>query len=157
MSAVRPAVIGLMIGRTLTVVVDGQCPCRRALRTETTRERANEEIVVVEQRSHRTMSGFVEYPDGTRFENVLVEVFDHPEIFDPGHEKRHGPEIVQHRIAACVTGINGRFCFGHLRAGKYEVRASVGSGRNWTHVVISLAPKSGRTATPVVITMRLGT
>jgi hypothetical protein len=113
-------------------------------------------IVMVEHRSHRRLSGVVENGTGTRFESVLVEVFDHPEVYDDKVQIKPGHEIVQHRLAACVTGRDGRFCFNHIRSGRYELRASADASWNQTHLLVTLAPASGRGASPIVIRMIAG-
>jgi hypothetical protein len=65
-------------------------------------------------------------------------------------------EIIQHWLGACITGPDGRFSFRHVRAGRYELRASVDASWNITHLLVTLAPSSGRTNSPIVISMRAG-
>ncbi len=63
-----------------------------------------------------TVAGIEKMP----LEGVLVEIFDHPEIvLKNGSQTRTG----QKRLAACVTGKDGRFAF-DPEPGKYEVRFS---------------------------------
>jgi hypothetical protein len=51
--------------------------------------------------------------------NVLVEIYDQPEIARTGDQSRTG----QRRLAACATDHSGRFSF-KFPPGRYEIRAS---------------------------------
>ena len=66
------------------------------------------------------------FADGTPLADALVEVFTDP-------KKSEGQ-----RVAACRTGPDGKFCFSGLASGKYELRCSVNTGWNVTHVYLSV-------------------
>lgn len=60
------------------------------------------------------------------------------------------------RLAACVTSEDGKFCFRHLRPGKYELRTSSKPGVNVTHVYVVVDKKAGQTK-DLIARMSLGT
>jgi hypothetical protein len=71
--------------------------------------------------SLKAVQGVVVDPTGAPIEGVLVELFDHPEqsswyLLVP-------QDGVQRRIAACWTGPDGRYQFGGIVAGHYDLRA----------------------------------
>jgi hypothetical protein len=71
--------------------------------------------------------------------DALVEVFDHPDWLLLGYPESEKAQLKQHRIAACKTGPDGRFCFVGLPHGNYEVRCSFDPGVDVTHVYVTLA------------------
>jgi hypothetical protein len=73
------------------------------------------------------------YP-GVSGDDVLVEVFGHPELAQGGDQTRSG----QKRLKACVTQRDGRFSF-DLPFGKYEVRCSKPVEWNCTSVIVTLS------------------
>jgi hypothetical protein len=83
----------------------------------------------------RTLTGFViaGYPEVSE-DDVLVEVFDHPELAQGGDPTRRG----QKRVRACVTQRDGRFSF-DLPFGKYELRCSKPVEWNSTSVIVTLS------------------
>ena len=96
-------------------------------------------VIVREERSYRRMAGTIVMYDDRPLEDTLVEVFDHPDyLFD---ESWHGEPHPQKRLAACKTSADGRFCFRGLHSGVYELRASIGSGWNVTHVYVKIDAK----------------
>jgi len=94
--------------------------------------------------------------DGRPLEHALVEVFDHPEyLLDQSSSfKRDHPE--QKRVAACRTGADGKFCLRNLPPGKYELRSSLSSGWDVTHVYVVLDKKAGQ-GKALHVRMELGT
>jgi len=78
---------------------------------------------------------------------VLVEVYDKPEGLLLDWKDREVKKAQQRRIAACVTGPNGEFCFGKLPAGKYELRCSKPIEWNSTSVYVIIAPKDPHSTT----------
>ena len=134
------------------------CKCSPPAAGETTRSGANENIVVSEKRKHTRIAGIVRDVNGQIISDVLVEVFDNPDhllLPYPQNIKKPKP---QRRIAACVVGNDGQFCFANVPPGKYEVRFSKDGGWNHTSLVVSVAPR-GRNATKrnLEITMQVGT
>ena len=130
------------------------CKCHPAADNETTHFGGNEAVVFVAQESHRRLAGSVHAPDGTKLGNALVEVFDHPEYLlgDKPWETR--PE--QKRLAACRTAADGKFCFPNLPPGKYELRSSVDSGWDVTHMYVVVDKEAGQKK-QLVVEMKLGT
>jgi hypothetical protein len=131
----------------------GDCKCHRAADNETTHFGGNEAVVFVAEESHRRLAGTVHAPDGTKLGNALVEVFDHPEYLLGDKPLETRPE--QKRLAACRTAPDGKFCFPNLPSGKYELRSSVGSGWDVTHVYV-VVDKKGQTKN-IQVRMSLGT
>jgi hypothetical protein len=122
----------------------GDCKCGTPDKGETTRWGGNQMIVVKEESSFRKLEGRVQMSDDRTLENALVEVFDHPGyLLDTSDSRSEGPPE-QKRLAACRTGKDGKFCFRNLPAGKYELRSSLGSGWNVTHVYVVLDKHSKR-------------
>ena len=72
---------------------------------------------------------------------VLVEVLDNPEGLLLDWRARQARKSSQHRLAACVTGADGEFCFPKIPAGKYELRCSKPIEWNSTSVYVIVAPK----------------
>lgn len=134
------------------------CRCSRS--DESTRRGGNEWVVIAQRRAYREMSGKVASPDGGGMGGALVEVFDRPEYllceWEPGkpNDCTTEPPAKQRRLAACVTGDDGRFCFENLAPGRYELRVSYGSGWNVTHVYVVVDPK-GRASSSRYITVGL--
>ena len=94
-------------------------------------------------------------------DNVLVEVFDQPDYLicewrdkNPNNCTTTPPDS-QRRIAACVTGKDGAFCFSKLHAGKYELRVSKGAEWSPTHVLVTVDPGRG-TSKPIKVHLNLG-
>jgi hypothetical protein len=55
---------------------------------------------------------------------ALVEVYDKPEGLLLCWKEREAIKSKQRKIAACVTGNDGEFCFDKIPADKYELRCS---------------------------------
>jgi protocatechuate 3,4-dioxygenase beta subunit len=120
------------------------CKCHAPDKEETTHWGGNEMIVMKEENSYRQLRGTIEMSDGSLLKDALVEVFDHPDyLLDSSHSRREGPPE-QKRVAVCRTAADGKFCFRNLPPGKYELRSSLGSGWNVTHVYVVLDGQSKR-------------
>lgn len=112
-------------------------------------------VVQVHKGSFPKLEGIVQITDAMPLENALVEVFDHPEYWlESGDASAREPK--QHRLSACVTPKDGRFCFPNLPDGKYELRSSLDTGMDVTHVIVVVKRKAGRTKT-LEVEMHLGT
>ena len=132
-----------------------RCKCFPAAADETTRNGANENIVMVEKQSHTRIAGVVS-AGGDPASDVLVEVFDNPDHLLLPYPDSVNKRKAQRRVAACVVRDNGEFCFTNIPAGKYEVRFSKDGGWNHTSVVLTVG---GRKATheKLEIAMQVGT
>jgi hypothetical protein len=86
------------------------------------------------------MRGVVLDQTGSEMNNVLVEVFDHPEWLLLPYPQYQEAQRKQRRIVACKTGVAGKFCFAGLPHGEYELRCSFQAGWEVTHVYVTLAP-----------------
>jgi hypothetical protein len=134
----------------------GDCKCGVPDKREATRWGGNEMIVVKEKSNFRKLEGIVEMSGDRPLENALVEVFDHPDyLLDTSHSRSAGPPE-QKRLAACLTAKGGKFCFRNLRTGSYELRSSIGSGWNVTHIYMVL-DKHSKQVEKLKVLMRLGT
>ena len=143
----------------VTWQVDAQlpqgCQCTPAEPSEGTRPGANEIVTVVEERPVTAMEGVVRDVNGEALEGVLIEVFDRPEWI-----LKQFPSVpAEHtRLVACITGATGRFCFAGMVAGEYEVRASLGTGWNRTHVYVVVEPSNPKARTKgIELEMTVGT
>jgi protocatechuate 3,4-dioxygenase beta subunit len=125
-------------------------------RGETTRSGANEDWVIVERRKHAGITGMVRDVNGQVISDVLVEVFDHPEHLLLSYQNIE-KQKAQRRVAACVIGNDGRFCFANIPTGKYEVRFSKNGGWNHTSMYVVVAPRNPKaTKRGIEITMKVG-
>jgi protocatechuate 3,4-dioxygenase beta subunit len=113
-------------------------------------------IVIVEKLSFKQLRGIVMEQNGSPFKGALVEVFTHPEYLLSDLPNAHKEQPEQRRVTACLTASDGKFCFRHLPPGTYELRSSISSGWNVTHVHVTVDPKKGK-AEKIVVTMHLGT
>jgi protocatechuate 3,4-dioxygenase beta subunit len=115
-----------------------RCSCRKAGDKETTRQGwiGNR---TMEGGSVKALEGRVTNALEDPIDGALVEVFDHPELWLA--EDSYNNRDKQKRLAACVVGKNGEFCFSKLPPGKYELRASGPSGYDPMHVILTLAPR----------------
>jgi hypothetical protein len=117
-----------------------ECHCRKADKRETTIWGWVQESPIEGGRVNR-IPGHVLTVDENPIDDVLVEVFNHPEIRLNPKFNANEPNNKQKRIALCKTNEDGEFCFSGIVPGRYEVRASR-SGLNAASVIITLDPKS---------------
>jgi protocatechuate 3,4-dioxygenase beta subunit len=115
-----------------------RCSCRKAGDKETTRW--GWMVRTMEGGSVKALKGRVTNALEDPLDGALVEVFDHPEVWLA--EDSYNNRNKQKRLAACVVGKNGEFCFSKLPPGKYELRASGPRGYNPMHVILTLAPQN---------------
>ena len=145
----NPACLVLLLLTSANPVASDDCRCVPTALNETTHWGGNRGIVVQETKSYPSMRGVVLDQSGSEMNNILVEVFDHPEGLLLPYPRNKEAERKQRRIAACKTGEAGRFCFVGLPSGKYELRCSIqGGGWDVTHVYVRIAPgcrKDGKT------------
>lgn len=158
-------ITGLIIFAVFWVAPIGgkKCDCRAVTANETTRVGGNESVVYKESRIHRRVQGVVRMPLNELQEDVLVEVFDNPDYllcpFLPNNPNRctMKPSGDQRRLAACITGKNGEFCFDDLPAGNYELRVSKDQGWNPTYVYLTIDPQNPKsTNKPIEVPLQIG-
>jgi protocatechuate 3,4-dioxygenase beta subunit len=144
------ALVTSLLTAAPTMSVD--CACRKPERGDRTRPGANMIIVVPMKKNYRELRGTVQMSDGRLLENALVEIFD-----NANYLLQSGPlkQPRQTRLAECVTGPDGKFCFRHLPSGTYELRSSIDAGWNVTHVHVTVNKPSGASEEFAVV-MTLG-
>lgn len=125
---------------------DKNCTCVKS--KESTRYGGNIWITQQEEGTFKKIAGKVQFPGSDDMEGALVEVFDKPDYLlcdylpnNPNNCTTEPPKK-QHRKAACITEKDGSFCFKNLKAGKYELRISKGSGWNVVHSIVVVNPKA---------------
>jgi len=113
----------------------------------------------------RSIRGRVIYPNGTKAELMIVEIY-RIDLTAPLTEITHAEvaEIVKSgRMAAVETGESGEFCFKNLKAGNYLLRANA-SGENldlsqfrMTNILLTLSPtrKNARRELTVQLAMAI--
>ena len=150
--------LAILAAVTLTASppVLSNCRCTKALPQETTRYGGNTSLVFVDDKPYSALQGVIEYQVGGRVGDALVELFDHGEYLtqEKSDERKNQPK--QTRIAACKTGPDGKFCFRHVRPGRYEIRSSIGSGMNVSSMSVIVDPEKGRSKS-ITIRMTVGT
>jgi hypothetical protein len=133
------------------------CNCPLVNKDETTHWGGNMAFVYVESKAYRSPAG-VAMLDDEPLSDVLVEIFDKPDRLLASYPQNEKLKRGQRRISACKTGADGRFCFENIPKGKYEIRASIDSGWNVTHVWILIDPQNGQAKNEdLKISMSLGT
>jgi protocatechuate 3,4-dioxygenase beta subunit len=155
MQAISVSALALLACALVAPSLLGDCKCSSVKEEETTHWGGNEVVTEIENQSRRQVHGTVENPYLKPVEGALVEIFDHPDyLLDQNAPyTRNHPE--QKRVAACRTSRDGNFCFRSLRSGKYELRSSIDSGWNVTHVYVVVG-KNGQTK-QIQVRMTLGT
>jgi protocatechuate 3,4-dioxygenase beta subunit len=101
-----------------------KCGCVPAAPEVTTRW-GNQNVIIKNEGVVQSLRGKVVGSASHRaMEGVLVEVYDKPEGLLMDWKEREERKRDQRRVAACVTGANGEFCFTGIPPGKYELRCS---------------------------------
>ena len=77
---------------------------------------------------------------GKPLRGALVEVFVSEGRIPSGSDEKND----QKRLAANKTAEDGRFCFKSLPSGRYEIRSSIDTGWDVTHVVVTVDTKNGK-------------
>ena len=136
----------------------GGSPCQCALSHERTREGANENVVIVEREKYHRLEGIVRTVNGATLCGVLIEVFDKPDYLLLSYPDSEEAKKGQKRLRGCVVGTDGKFCFGDLPLGKYELRFSKAGGWNHTQVYVIVAPPNQKASKDRLdVSMQLGT
>ena len=132
------------------------CACHKPEKGDTTRYGGNMMIIVPLEKSYRELRGTVKLSEGEVLENALVEIFDNADYLIRETNGHLEPAPHQTRLAACVTGPDGKFCFRHLPSGTYELRSSIKNGWNVTHIHVTVDKRSGENE-EIAVSMSLGT
>ena len=141
--SIRIAVLLLTV-YSLSYSMPEKCKCQPAA-PEATTNWGQENVIIRNEDVVSSLKGEVVVDgSGDLGGGVLVEVYDQPEalLMDPMEREARKPN--QHRLAACVTGANGEFCFPDIPPGKYELRCSkrdVGWNVTSVYVVVSSRTK----------------
>lgn len=133
-------------------------PCACKASDESTRAGANEDVVLAERQKRHFLEGVITAPNGDILPDVLVEVFTEPDYLLLPYPESQQKKKAQKRVAGCVVGPDGKFCFRGLAPGKYELRLSKDGGWQKTHVYVIVAPlKQKAVKGDLGISMQLGT
>lgn len=133
----------------------GDCGCSAPRPGETTHEGGNEIVTFIERREYKSLHGVVRDANGEAVPDVLVEVFDRPEWILRGHS---ASRVQQRRVAACKSGVDGKFCFEGIPAGRYELRASKDAAWNPSHLYVVVSPRGRRsTRSGIILRLTVGT
>ena len=130
-----------LIGATLLLfsfsypLTPQECKCRAPEPGATTRKGYFEEITLEHKTPYQKLAGVV-YLSAHPIDDVLVELFPYAKDLST---KRT-------RLASCVTGTDGRYCFSRVPRGKYELRASKDGGLEITHVYVVVDPKNRKSS-----------
>src|SRR5215813_4707700 len=88
-----------------------------------------------------SIRGEVSWPTGEPAKDIVVEIF----IYTGGDSSEDmNKALAQKRVAACITGEDGKFAFPQLKRGKYLLRAGTreSAGIDETEVVLVVDPHS---------------
>ena len=114
-------------------------------------------VVVVDEKHYRQIRGVVRIELSEEpIKGALVEIFTHPEQLLQNPSSGNEVKLKQRRIAACRTGVDGKFCFRDVGPGKYELRSSIGPGMNVTSVYVIVDPTEGNQE-EINVDMHVGT
>jgi hypothetical protein len=153
----------ILMSLGLSSLSDTNCQCTLAKPEETTRWGGNRLIAYEPVKIYKSIRGEVVDIHDVKLWDVLVEVFDRPEYLLCQHESPDPsnctwePPDDQRRIAACVTGKDGKFCFENIPPGKYELRVSRGVEWNVARIHVEVTDhKSKGTKEDMVVEMSVG-
>src|SRR5215472_12355543 len=86
-----------------------------------------------------SIRGEVSWPTGEPAKDIVVEIF----IYTGGDSSEDmNKALAQKRVAACITGEDGKFSFPHVKRGKYLLRAGTRESRgiNETYIILVVDP-----------------
>ena len=117
---------------------------------------ANELIQLTDQ-TVSSIRGEVSWPTGEPAKDIVVEIF----IYTGGDSSEDmNKALAQKRVAACITGEDGKFSFPHVKRGKYLLRAGTRESRgiNETCIILVVDPHSTKnTGAGLRIPLHVGT
>jgi hypothetical protein len=127
---------------SLVPVYGQDCPCNPASETDKT-EWGWMSSLNIEDACGSIIKGVVNNIAHKPMPDVLVEIYDHPEIIAKvSYHDRVRSTTLQHRVAACRTDDRGRFCFDKLPPGKYEMRCSKAGYNAECFITLEIVEKS---------------
>jgi hypothetical protein len=129
----------------------GDCKCGGLPEGETTHWGGNMGVELEQKSTLKMVQGRVEN-GGKALRGALVEVFMSDGQISSGSDEKSGRK----RLGACKTAEDGKFCFKKLPSGKYEIRSSIDSGWDVTHVVVTVDTENGNNER-IHLPMQLGT
>jgi hypothetical protein len=122
----------------------------------TTIHGGNEAIVFLESKPYPAASGTVVDPGGFAVSGALIELFPMDVRYCNGRDFPNGFPDSSARIVSGVSDSGGAFCLSPVREGCYELRVSVGTGINVSHVYLRIIPDLKKRRS-IVVRMFLGT
>jgi hypothetical protein len=137
-------------------VVD-RCSCTKA--SEDDLPHGANMVVEYRGRTMKQIAGRVFDPAGASLSDVVVELYDIPNMQVEGYDfvRDHS------RRTACVTATDGSFCFSDLPSGKYLLRAGTRSQRDMNELYMKITVDRGwftglfRRSKPLKLELTLGT
>jgi len=116
-----------------------------------------ENVIIKQDQPLKFLHGKIIVSSGEKpLAGALVEVYDKPEALLLGWKEREARKDEQRKIAACVTGEDGEFCFDKMPAGKYELRCSKPVEWNCTSIYVVVDPKQNNgMASQIVVPMHI--
>lgn len=142
--------IGSLVGLTAPAVATAQCSPAPEAKTIWG---GNMHPINREAKPVKSIHGTAQDQLGAPLANVLVEVYDHPELMatDPS-----APPKGQTRIAACMTNSTGTFSL-NAPPGQYEIRVSKSDEWDVSSVLVAVRSSAKPSKKGIVVTMKLGT
>ncbi|MBC8029251.1 MAG: carboxypeptidase regulatory-like domain-containing protein [Pyrinomonadaceae bacterium] len=127
------------------------CKCSPASSSDRT-SWGHQNVIIKKEEVFKSLRGkVVQESDGKALGGVLVEVYDKPEGLLLDWKEREARKAQQRRIAACVTGPDGQFCFLNIPPGKYELRSSRPIEWDPTSLHVTVAPRDRRAVRSKII------
>ena len=120
---------------------------------ENTRSGGNMLVTVLEHKPVGAVHGIVQDARGYALPDVLVEVYDHPEVLTQSGTLDRAK---QSRVAGCVTGESAVFSL-KLRPGEYELRFIKGAGWDVTSYSIKVTRSPIASRRRLIVALQLGT
>ena len=155
MSRIRIASLLLAV-LSLSFSKTEKCRCLPASPTDTT-SWGQQNVIIKNDRVVQSLRGIVVGAVNQRpLGGVLVEVYDKPEGLLMDWKEREARKPNQRRVAACVTGADGEFCFSKMPPGKYELRCSKPVEWDSTSAYVIVAPKARySTSSKIVVPLQV--
>jgi hypothetical protein len=120
----------------LALPLFSRAECRKAEDNE--KPHGANELIELKEQKVQGLFGTILFPNEPA-EDIVVEVYRWP-------KRPYTETVQQQRLAACVTGADGKFSFPEIKPGRYLVQAGVRErfGVNITYLVVDLKANSGK-------------